>query len=141
MWSSIICWFRKLFSGMEVYLPLIVPAFAGAVLGTLRGNRRRSTRAWIGRIVMCALSGLLFAPLFNHVFGIPDAVAVSAASFLAFVGVDGLDGIWRALKARGGVVDEQEPAEKIFPEDVSSPDSQPGDQSISEKDNKDQGQD
>lgn len=89
-------WFTS-FSG------LAVPALAGAVVGAFKEDRRRrGKRKLIWSVLMSAACGCGLAPLFGHLFGIPDPVASSLAFFLGVWGLEGIEVVQNVLRSKVG---------------------------------------
>jgi peptidoglycan/LPS O-acetylase OafA/YrhL len=85
------------------------PLLAGAVVGAFRKERRkRGKRKLILSVLMSAMCGCGLAPLFAHVFSIPDPVASSLAFFLGVWGLEGIDVVQNVLRFRFGEMGEPE---------------------------------
>ena len=92
---------KSCFEWFASFSSLAVPALAGAVIGAFKEERRKhGRRKLISTIIMSAVVGCGLAPLFAHIFGIPDPVASSLAFFLGIWGLEGIEVVQHALRSR-----------------------------------------
>lgn len=101
IWAALMRLLRPIGDSMAYVMPFLAPAFLGALLGAWRGDRRNKGRwHWLSLVAWSMAAGAGFAPLFMHLFGLPESVAGSAACALAFFGKDGTDMIRRVLASK-----------------------------------------
>lgn len=108
-WGEAMRIIRAGFEWLASFSGLAVPALAGAVIGALKSEpRKKGRRKFIWSILMSAACGCGLAPLFGHLFSIPDPVASSLAFFLGIWGLEGIEVVQHALKHRVGVDHEED---------------------------------
>ena len=77
-------------------LPFLGPAFLGAVLSAARKKYRRKGKLyWISAVCWSTVAGAALTPLFAHAAGIPENVAQSSATFVAIMGHEALNFLYR----------------------------------------------
>lgn len=103
IWEAIMRFIKSSFGWFGSFSGLAIPAFAGAIIGTLRQDRRKRVKKKIvPSIVISAVSGCGLAPLFAHLFGIPDSAASSLAFFLGIWGLEGIEVAQHVLRSKAG---------------------------------------
>jgi hypothetical protein len=109
-WEAVMRFVKSCFEWFASFSSLVIPALAGAVVGAFKEERRRrGKRKLILSVLMSAACGCGLAPLFAHIFGIPDPVASSLAFFLGVWGLEGIDVVQNVFRSRFGEQDEQKP--------------------------------
>lgn len=103
LWEAAMRFIKSCFEWFASFSSLAIPALAGAVVGAFKQERRkRGKRKLILSVLMSAACGCGLAPLFAHLFGIPDPVASSLAFFLGVWGLEGIEVVQNVLRSRVG---------------------------------------
>jgi len=103
IWEAAMRFIKSGFSWLGFFSGLAVPAVAGAIIGTIRHDRRsRVKKKMLPSIAISAMCGCGLAPLFAHLFGIPDSAAASLAFFLGIWGLEGIDVVQHILRSKVG---------------------------------------
>lgn len=102
-WEAVMRFVKSCFEWFASFSSLAIPALAGAVVGAFKQERRRrGKRKLILSVLMSAACGCGLAPLFGHLFGIPDPVASSLAFFLGVWGLEGIEVVQNVLRSKVG---------------------------------------
>lgn len=110
VWEAIIRLLKVGLGWLGLFSGLVAPAVVGAIIGALRQDRRsRVRKKMFPSIAISAVCGYELAPLFAHLFNIPDSAAASLAFFLGIWGLEIIDVMQHVLRAKaGGPMDKRQ---------------------------------